>query len=191
VTAPDARRGTSSEGDVEGSPQKAVVSGQVVTGMQATVDVMVTKPNTVQLASIRVITDDLPGLVRFYEVLTGATPQYLTEDFVELVTPSATFALSTPQRVAFITDNTPRAAANSTAIVEFVVEDVESLLAIMKTELGDDLDVVQPPTMMPWGNLSVLIRDPEGSLINLYTPVTPQALQLQENRTPKMLPPSS
>ncbi|MEV6620570.1 VOC family protein [Amycolatopsis sp. NPDC051106] len=142
--------------------------------------------NTVQLASVRVITDDLPQLVRFYEVLTGATPQYLTDDFVELVTPSATFALSTPERVAFITDNPPRAAANRTAIVEFVVEDVESLLTLMKTELGDDLDIVQAPTMMPWGNMSVLIRDPEGSLINLYTPVTPQALQLQQNRTPKM-----
>ena len=147
--------------------------------------------NTVQLASVRVITDDLPQLVRFYEVLTGATPQYLTDDFVELVTPSATFALSTPERVAFITDNPPRAAANRTAIVEFVVQDVESLLTLMKTELGDDLDIVQAPTMMPWGNMSVLIRDPEGSLINLYTPVTPQALQLQQNRTPKMPPPAN
>ena len=147
--------------------------------------------NTVQLASVRVITDDLPQLVRFYEVLTGATPQYLTDDFVELVTPSATFALSTPERVAFITDNPPRAAANRTAIVEFVVQDVESLLALMKTELDDDLDIVQAPTMMPWGNMSVLIRDPEGSLINLYTPVTPQALELQQNRTPKMPPPAN
>ena len=146
--------------------------------------------NTVQLASVRVITDDLPRLVRFYEVLTGATPQYLTDDFVELVTPSATFALSTPERVAFITDP-PRAAANHTAIVEFVVADVESLLTHMKTELGDALDIVQEPTLMPWGNLSVLIRDPEGSLINLYTPVTPQALQLQQNRTPKMPPPTN
>jgi predicted enzyme related to lactoylglutathione lyase len=145
--------------------------------------------NTVQLASVRVITDDLPRLVRFYEVLTGATPQYLTDDFVELVTPSATFALSAPERVAFITDDPPRAAANRTAIVEFVVTDVESLLARMKTELGDDLDIVQAPTLMPWGNMSVLIRDPEGSLVNLYTPVTPQALQLQQNRTPKVPPP--
>ncbi len=153
--------------------------------------VAVMTTNTVQLASIRVITDDLPRLVRFYEVLTGATPQYLTDDFVELVTPSATFALSTPERVAFITDNPPRAADNHTAIVEFVMEDVESLLAHMKTELGADLDIVQAPTMMPWGNLSVLIRDPEGSLINLYTPVTPQARQLQQNRTPKMLPPTN
>ena len=147
-----------------------------------------TTANRVQLASIRVITDDLARLVRFYQVLTGATPQYLTDDFVELVTPSATFALSTPERVAFITDNTPRAAANNTAIIEFLVEDVEALLAALHDELGDEVTVVQAPTMMPWGNLSVLIRDPEGSLINLYTPVTPDALALQANRAPKMLP---
>jgi len=148
----------------------------------------VTTLNRVQLASLRVITNDLPRLVRFYAVLTGATPQYLTDDFVELVTPSATFALSTPERVAFITDNTPRAAANNTVIVEFLVEDTEALFTKLQGEFGDDLDVVQGPTTMPWGNLSVLIRDPEGSLINLYTPVTPDGLKLQQNRTPKMLP---
>jgi hypothetical protein len=46
---------------------------------------------------------------------------------------------------------------------------------------------VQAPTMMPWGNLSVLVRDPDGALINLYTPMTPQALQLQKQRQPQML----
>ncbi|MEF2976212.1 VOC family protein [Subtercola sp. YIM 133946] len=147
-----------------------------------------TNSTSVQLASIRVITDDLPALVRFYEVLTGATPQYLTEDFVELVTPSATFALSTPERVAFITENTPRAGANNTAIVEFLVGDVEALYGTLLAEFGDELDVVQEPTTMPWGNRSVLIRDPEGSLINLYAPVTPDGVKLQQNRTPKMLP---
>lgn len=162
-------------------------TGRIVTGISRTVTDMTTT-NSVQLASIRVITDDLAHLVRFYQVLTGATPQYLTDDFVELVTPSATFALSTPERVAFITDNTPRAAANNTAIIEFLVEDVEALVAILHDEWGDELTVVQPPTMMPWGNVSVLIRDPEGSLINLYTPVTPGALALQANRTPKMPP---
>ena len=147
-----------------------------------------TTTNTVQLASIRVITEDLPRLVRFYEVVTGATAQYLTDDFVELVTPSATFALSHPRRVAFISENTPRPAANNSAIVEFLVDDAAALFARLQAEYGDDLDVVQAPAMMPWGNLSVLIRDPDGALINLYTPTTPQALQLQQQRQPQMSP---
>ncbi|MEV6823677.1 VOC family protein [Amycolatopsis sp. NPDC051102] len=144
--------------------------------------------NTVQLASVRVITEDLPRLLRFYEVVTGATGQYLTDDFVELVTPSATFALSAPGRVAFITENTPRAAANASAIVEFLVGDVEALFARLQAEYGDDLEVVQAPAMMPWGNLSALIRDPDGALINLYTPITPQARRLQADRRPQMSP---
>jgi len=144
--------------------------------------------NTVQLASVRLITDDLPRLVRFYEVLTGATAQYLTEDFVELVTPSATFALSSPERVAFITDDTPRAGANSSAIIEFLVTDAAALLKTLQAEVGGHFSVVQAPTVMPWGNLSILIRDAEGTLINLYTPVTAGARDLQANRTPKMSP---
>jgi hypothetical protein len=40
--------------------------------------------------------------------------------------------------------------------------------------------------MMPWGNVSALIRDPDGALVNLYTPVTPEGRELQANRTPKM-----
>ena len=147
-----------------------------------------TTTSTVQLASVRVITEDLPRLVRFYEAVTGATAQYLTEDFVELVTPSATFALSHPRRVAFIGDNTPRPAANNSAIVEFLADDAEALFARLQAEYGDDLDVVQAPAMMPWGNLSVLLRDPDGALINLYTPMTPQAMQLQQQRQPQMLP---
>ena len=149
---------------------------------------LVTTTNTVQLASVRLITDDLPRLVHFYETITGVAAQYLTEDFVEVVTPSATFALSTPERVAFITTNTPRAAANNTAFFEFLVEDVDALFAQLQNELGDDLDIVQGPTTMPWGNRSVLLRDPEGSPINLYTPVSPHGVTLQQNRTPKMLP---
>jgi catechol 2,3-dioxygenase-like lactoylglutathione lyase family enzyme len=145
-----------------------------------------TNTNTVQLASVRVITDDLPRLVRFYEIVTGVDAQYLTDDFAELVTPSATFAVSHARRVAFIADNPPRPRANSSAIVEFLVDDAEALFARLQAEYGDGLEVVQAPTMMPWGNLSVLLRDPDGTLINLYTPMTPEALQLQRRRQPQM-----
>jgi hypothetical protein len=35
---------------------------------------------------------------------------------------------------------------------------------------------------MPWGNRSVLLRDPDGSLVNLFTPVTAEALARQERQ---------
>jgi hypothetical protein len=38
-------------------------------------------------------------------------------------------------------------------------------------------DFVQEPTTMPWGNRSLLFRDPDGNLVNFFTPVTPAAIE--------------
>jgi hypothetical protein len=37
--------------------------------------------------------------------------------------------------------------------------------------------IVQKPTTMPWGNRSLLFRDPDGNLVNLFTPVTAEAIK--------------
>ncbi len=33
-------------------------------------------------------------------------------------------------------------------------------------------DFVNEPTTMPWGNRSLLLRDPDGNLVNFFTPAT-------------------
>jgi catechol 2,3-dioxygenase-like lactoylglutathione lyase family enzyme len=38
-------------------------------------------------------------------------------------------------------------------------------------------DLVQEPTTMPWGNRSILFRDPDGNLVNFFTPVTEDAIK--------------
>jgi uncharacterized glyoxalase superfamily protein PhnB len=38
-------------------------------------------------------------------------------------------------------------------------------------------EVVQAPTAQPWGNRSLLFRDPDGNLVNFFTPVSPEARQ--------------
>lgn len=44
-------------------------------------------------------------------------------------------------------------------------------------------DFVQPPTTMPWGkttpwgNRSLLFRDPDGNLVSFFTPVIPAAIE--------------
>jgi len=30
---------------------------------------------------------------------------------------------------------------------------------------------------MPWGNRSLLFRDPDGNLVNFFSPVTPEAIK--------------
>ena len=36
-------------------------------------------------------------------------------------------------------------------------------------------DFVNQPTTMPWGNRSLLFRDPDGNLVNLFSPATDDA----------------
>ncbi len=43
-------------------------------------------------------------------------------------------------------------------------------------------DVIQPPTTMPWGNRSLLLRDPDGTLVNLFAPVTAEAKERLDGR---------
>jgi hypothetical protein len=40
--------------------------------------------------------------------------------------------------------------------------------------IGNSL--VQEPTTMPWGNHSLLFRDPDGNLVNFFTPVSAAAI---------------
>jgi hypothetical protein len=35
---------------------------------------------------------------------------------------------------------------------------------------------VGEPTTLPWGNRSLLLRDPDGNLVNFFTPLTPAAI---------------
>ena len=65
-----------------------------------------------------------------------------------------------------------RAAANRTAIIEFIVDDVDAEYERLR---GHIFEVVTEPTTMPWGNRALLFRHPDGNLINLFTPVTDAA----------------
>jgi catechol 2,3-dioxygenase-like lactoylglutathione lyase family enzyme len=127
------------------------------------------------LVSIRIITADLPRLARFYSQITGLAVTMYTEDFGELVTPTATLAIGSTRTLQLFGGDVARAADNHTAIIEFRVADVDAEYARLADVIGDDL--VQKPTTMPWGNRSLLFRDPDGSLINFFTPVTAAALQ--------------
>jgi len=67
-----------------------------------------------------------------------------------------------------------RPADNHTVIIEFLVDDVDG---VHQSLAGFVEDFVQEPTTMPWGNRSLLFRDPDGNLVNFFTPVTPAAIE--------------
>ncbi|HEV7481353.1 MAG TPA: VOC family protein [Roseiarcus sp.] len=126
-----------------------------------------------KLASTRLVAADIKAMVGFYEMVTGQTAEWLAPVFAEIVTPSATLAFGSAETVALFKEGSAEPASNRTAIIEFQVDDVDAEFARLK----DKVEVVHEPKMMPWGNRAAQFRDPEGTLVSLYTPVTDAAKQ--------------
>ena len=124
-----------------------------------------------RFASVRIIARDLKSLVSFYEKVTNTPAEWLAPVFAEIVTPAATLAFGAAETVALFKEGSAVPGSNRTAIVEFEVDDVDAEFARLK----DEVDVVHEPKMLPWGNRAAQIRDPEGTLVSMYTPVTDAA----------------
>ncbi|MEU5237504.1 VOC family protein [Streptomyces lydicus] len=122
--------------------------------------------------SIRIITGDVARLVEFYERATGVRAVWATEDFAELRTPHATLAIAGTRTVPLFAPGSARPAENRSVITEFLVDDVDH---VHQNLSGFVTDFVTEPTTMPWGNRSLLFRDPDGNLVNFFTPLSPAA----------------
>lgn len=123
--------------------------------------------------SIRLITDDVARLADFYELVTRGTAVRTADVFAELTTPLATLAIGSTRTVAVFGPGVAEPAQNRSAIIEFLTPDVDADYARLRGVVGS---WVNEPTDMPWGNRSLLLRDPDGNLVNLFTPVTPEAI---------------
>jgi predicted enzyme related to lactoylglutathione lyase len=124
--------------------------------------------------SIRIITTDIKRLARFYEQITGISVTMYTEDFGELKTPACTLAIGSTRTLQLFGGDVARPADNHTAIIEFRVDNVDHEYERLKKVFSE---FVQEPTTMPWGNRSLLFRDPDGNLINFFTPVSAEAIK--------------
>ncbi|MGU3374753.1 VOC family protein [Chryseobacterium sp. M5A1_1a] len=128
-----------------------------------------------KLASIRIITDNIKQSVQFYEKAIGLTAQWYTEDFAELTTTTITIAIgSTRTMKMFGSEHITESKGHTNTIIEFLVSNVDDEYERIKTLTNK---ILQEPTTMPWGNRSLLFCDPDGNLINFFTPVSAEALQ--------------
>jgi uncharacterized glyoxalase superfamily protein PhnB len=130
--------------------------------------------NSMDFVSIRIITADVARLAGFYERATGVQADWASADFAELRTAHATLAIGSTRTVALFAPRSATPASNRTVIIEFLVEDVDS---VYKNLSGLVEEFVNEPTTMPWGNRALLFRDPDGNLVNFFTPVTPAAIE--------------
>ena len=98
---------------------------------------------------------------------------WYSEDFAELRTAHATLAIGSTRTVPLFASGA-RPADNHTVIIEFLVDDVDG---VHRNLAGFVEDFVQEPTTMPWGNRSLLFRDPDGN------PLVPPAGPSRARRT--------
>lgn len=121
------------------------------------------------LKQSRLITGDVERLTGFYEMLTGAKAAVLNAGYVEFQhNPCAGLAITGIAVQQFYGEETITAANNRSLVLDFEVEDVDAQFARLRPKIAD---WVQGPKTMPWGNRSILFRDPDGNLINMFTPV--------------------
>jgi predicted enzyme related to lactoylglutathione lyase len=133
------------------------------------------RESIVNFVSIRIITADINRLTRFYEDITGIPVTMYTEDFGELKTPACTLAIGSTRTLQLFGGEIARPADNHSAIIEFRVDDVDAEYRKLMNVIGGSL--VQAPTTMPWGNRSLLFRDPDGNLVNFFTPASAEAIK--------------
>ena len=138
------------------------------------------------LVQCRIVTDDVAGLAGFYAALLGA-PAALNEYYVEIQAGPASVGFS---RRRFTEADAPacgRASGGQASggqasggcasgawasgrrdgiILDFVVEDVDAEYARIASL---SVDWVMLPTTQPWGNRSMIFRDPAGNLVNVFS----------------------
>lgn len=118
------------------------------------------------LTKTRIVTDDVARLALFYAALIGVDV-VLNDFYVEVPTPTAAVAFS--RRRYTETDSfgaSPTPSPPDRVILDFELDDIDAHFERVD-QLG--VDWVLRPTTQPWGNRSMMFRDPEGTVINLYS----------------------
>jgi catechol 2,3-dioxygenase-like lactoylglutathione lyase family enzyme len=126
--------------------------------------------------STRLITADLDRMVEFYELVTGVAADRPAPVFAEFVLPTATLAIGDVRTVPLFAPGAAEAAANRSAILEFLVGGSGGVDAAYERLAAAGVELVTAPALMPWGNRVFFLRDPDGNLVGLFQPETPEAI---------------
>jgi catechol 2,3-dioxygenase-like lactoylglutathione lyase family enzyme len=123
----------------------------------------------VKLTQTRIVTNNVPLLREFYRDVTGMAPEG-DDHYVEFHATNLNLAISSQRIVDLYSNGATAPAANRSVILDFEVEDVDKERKRLSAIVSE---FVLEPTTQPWGNKSMLFRDPDGNLINFYTRETP------------------
>jgi uncharacterized glyoxalase superfamily protein PhnB len=126
------------------------------------------QPETPVLQSACLISADVRRLVEFYEPILNRKANWSGADYAEFPTRAGVLAIFSDAAQAKYIPGSAEPATNRSVILEFKVADVDAeyrrLQPLVKTW-------VKPPTTQPWGTRSLYLRDPDGNLVDFYSPV--------------------
>ena len=125
-----------------------------------------------QFAYTRLVTDDLPRLVNFYEKVLQLQSEG-NPVFQAFRMEGADLGLFAKDAADKVHGGEWAPGSNRAAIIEFLVDDVDAEYQRLNGTVVTDW--VHEPRDMPWGNRSMLFRDPDGNVVNIYRPINPAA----------------
>jgi predicted enzyme related to lactoylglutathione lyase len=126
-----------------------------------------------ELVQSRIVTDDVARLAGFYARLLRV-PVTLNDYYVEVQAGPASVGFSRRRFTEYRDDDSQDAAAGprpDQVILDFVVDDVDAEYPRIAA-LG--VQWVLPPTTQPWGNRSMIFRDPAGNLVSVFSRPGPE-----------------
>ena len=123
------------------------------------------------LVNTCLITRNVRQLVEFYEPVLGLKEKWSGEEYAEFQTSVGVLAVFSFAAQEKYIPHATEPGKNRSAILEFRVADVdqqyERLQPLVKIW-------VKPPTTQPWGTRSGYFRDPDGNLVDFYSPAKAQ-----------------
>jgi predicted enzyme related to lactoylglutathione lyase len=121
------------------------------------------------LVQSRIVTDDVRRLAAFYATLVRASV-VLNDYYVEVPAGAMSVGFSRRRFTEYREDQTARPGRpqpRAEIILDFQAGDVD---AEYQRITGLGVDWVAPPATQPWGNRSMIFRDPAGNLVNVFSP---------------------
>jgi len=120
-----------------------------------------------ELVQARFVTDDVPGLAAFYARLVRTTAA-LNDYYVEVPAGPVSVGFSRLRFTEYPAElaGPPGPHRPGAFILDFQADDADAEYPRIAA-LG--VDWVMRPATQPWGNRSMIFRDPQGSLINVFS----------------------
>ncbi|HEY6333783.1 MAG TPA: VOC family protein [Blastocatellia bacterium] len=119
------------------------------------------------LVNTCLITNDVNRLVGFYEPVLGLKADRPGNDYAEFHTGAGVLAIFSAEAQEKYIPGAAQAAQNRSLVLEFRVTDVDGEYSRLKTFVKNWTKL---PTTQPWGTRSFYFRDPDGNLVDFYTP---------------------